>query len=277
MLSFAQAKILGESLMVNPYPLPGDSEYHHLSLPGIRIHEANDYFGDTDKLITGVGSLSLSGLWGIFSSSLSYKGRFFIPVIKTRNDQPELQETIGVYAEAVETYLNNAINIYDDSSFGIKLNFGVGYTDVGEHGMVNLYRQIHAAIDSPIKDEQFGEKLHDHFVTTNYGLDLVFPIGGHINFILGGMIYNSKPFKEEALSSSFVLSFNSDFALSIRHLYITQKSSEWFDLREYRHQVMGGLRLFKIWTPSIQYVTPYIKGDDFGQWYLSPLSLTYPF
>lgn len=99
----AEGKILGESIAVNPHALPGDSEATSLSLPGLRLHESNDYFGETDKLVSGGGSITLMGVWKHFSTSISHKGRFIQPILETRNDQSELDEKIGVYAESIET------------------------------------------------------------------------------------------------------------------------------------------------------------------------------
>lgn len=197
-ISVAEARILGESLAVNPYAMPGDSEMNHLTLPGIRFHEANDYFGKTDKLISGVGSLSVMEVWKHFSTSLSVKGRFIQPILKTRSDQPLLTQKIGVYAESMEAFWSNSITIYSKDSLGLKLSFGFGYTDLGEHGLVHLYREIHDRVGSPTQDKLFGEKLKDNFITSSYGVHLVFPVLEKVNFLIGTNILNSSPLRENS-------------------------------------------------------------------------------
>lgn len=272
-----KAKILGENIAVNPYALPGDSEAANLSLPGLRIHESNDYFGKTDKLISGGGSASVMETWKHFSTSLSLKGRFIQPILQTRNDQPLLVDKIGVYAESMETLWNLSYTHYRRNSIGWKFNLGLGYTDVGNHGLVNLYRQIHEAVDSPVNDNKFGEKLNESFRHVNYGVSAIFPIIEKVNFMLGTSVYNSRAFYEYALESSLVVSVSRNFAMSMKYMFIDQKRSNWWNLKANRQQFLLGLRLFTFWTPSLMYVTSYVKGDDYGQLYLSPISFTVPF
>ncbi len=269
--------MLGESLSVNPYAMPGDSEMNHLTLPGIHFHEANDYFGKTDKLISGVGSLSVMEVWKHFSTSLTVKGRFIQPILQTRSDQPMLTEKIGVYAESMEVFWNNSITLYSKDSLGLKLSFGFGYTDLGEHGLVNIYRQIHDAVGSPVQDKLFGEKLKDNFRTSSYGVHFVFPVMDRVNFLIGTSVLNSSPLREDSYEASLIVSPSRSFALSMKYMYVDQERSDWWNLMEERQQFILALRLFSIWTPSLMYVGPYVKGDDYGQLYLSPISFTYPF
>lgn len=272
-----EAKILGESLAVNPYALPGDSEMNHLTLPGVRFHEANDYFGKTDKLMSGIGSLSIMEVWKHYSTSISLKGRFIQPILQTRNDQPMLTEKIGVYADSLETFWNNSVIFYSQNSVGWKLNFGMGYTDVGNHGLVNLYRQIHELVDSPIQDKLFGKKLNESFSSTSYGLNIIFPLIERVNFLIGASTFNSRPFREDAVETSLIVSPSKSFALSMKYMYIDQKRSEWWYLKPDRQQFILAVRAFTIWTPSLMYVSSFVKKDDYGQLYLSPISFTFPF
>lgn len=276
-ISTAEAKLLGESLAVNPYAMPGDSEMHHLTLPGVRFHEANDYFGKTDKLISGVGSLSVMEVWKHFSTSLSVKGRFIQPILQTRSDQPMLTEKIGIYAETMEVFWDNSITLYSKDSLGLKLSLGLGYSDLGEHGLVNLYRKIHEVVGSPVQDELFGDKLKDNYRSSSYGVHLVFPLLDRVNFLIGTSVLNSSPLRENSYEASLIASPSRSFALSMKYMHIDQERSDWWYLARERQQFILALRLFAIWTPSLMYVSPYVKGDDYGQLYLSPISFTYPF
>ena len=272
-----QARILGESIAVNPYALPGDSEYNHLGLPGVRFHEANDYFGKTDKLVSGIGSLSVAEVWKHFSTSLTLKGRFIQPITQTRNDQVHLARSMGVYAESMETSWNSSLTLYGREGLGFKLNMGLNYTDVGDHGLVDLYRRIHEAVDSPIKDDTFGRKLHQNFIGSSYGASFIFPVMERVNWLIGASIYNSKMLRENALETSLIVSVARSFALSMKYMVIDQKRSNWWDLTPHRQQFFIGLRLFTFWTPSLMFVSPFVKNDEYGQLYLSPISFTYPF
>lgn len=273
----SHARILGEYLRVNPHALPGDTEYHHLSLPGILFHESNDWYGNTDKLISGMGNITVSGVWRHFSTSLGMKGRFITPILQTRNDQNYLTEKIGVYADSMETSWHNSITIYSQESIALKLDFGAAYTDVGNHGLVNLYRQIHDRIGSPVKDEEFGSRLKDSFWVATYGASFVFPLLDSLNMMVGGSAYDSVPFHEKSLQYSLVFSNGRNFAASFKFMYVFQQRSEWYELLGHRRQYIGALRLFSFWTPSFMYVSPYVMNDKFGQVYFSPISFTWAF
>lgn len=272
----AKAQILLESRNVNPHALPGDSG-SQLALPGIQLHEFNDYFGETDKLISGGGKLQFLEIHRYLSASLGLKGRFIQPILETRNDQPSLVEKIGVYAETMETNLNLAYTFYGRSrkSVGLKLTLGLAYTDAGDHGLVNVYRKIHEIIDSPINDDKFGTKLDENFRSMSYGAEFIFPIVTGINILFGTSVLNSKMFYEYSYDLTFLLVYSKNFASSLKFSYVDQKRSSWWNLRDHRRQIITGLRIFEHWTPSLMYVSPYVVGDDYGQLYLSPISFTY--
>lgn len=273
----SHARILGEYLRVNPHALPGDTEYNHLPLPGVMMHESNDWYGNTDKLISGTGTLNITGIWRHLSTSVGMKGRFITPILQTRNDQDYLPEKIGVFADSMETSWHNSITLYGKESMAFKLDFGAAYTDIGNHGLVNLYQQIHDRIGSPTKDEAFGPRLRDSFIVSTYGVSFVFPLLDTINMMIGGSAYDSVPFHEKSVQYSFVFSNGRNFAASFKFMYVFQERSEWYELTGNRRQYMGGLRLFSFWTPSFMYVSPYVEGDKFGQVYFSPISFTWPF
>ena len=277
-LTFA-SKILDESISVNPYALPGDSERNHLSLKGVRIHESNDFYGGTDKLVSEAMSLSVMGnYWKYFSTSVSYKGRYMQPILKTKNGAAPLPQKIGIYAEWVEVGLNQSITLFNDDEWGaIKLDGGVAYNDFGEHNFANIYREVHHAVGSPDETSKFGEKTYANFISSTAAATVIIPVGNQINLIGSYQVMNSEVFREDAQEASVVWSVSEDLAFSAKYSYIKQLRSDFYDLRNSRNQFIAAARFLKIWTPSIMYVSPFVKGDKHGQWYLSPLSLTWPF
>lgn len=280
LLSFSAAasNVLDESLSVNPYTLPGDSEHTHLPLSGVRLHEANDFYGKTDKLTTEAVSLNVMGIWKkYFATSLGYKGRYVTPILRTKNGEGKLKKPIGVHAEWVELMLNQSITIFQDSWVSLKLDGGIGYNDFGDHSFADIYKSVHDEVGSPDERSQFGKRLDDNFISSTAAASIIIPIGHHINLITSYQVMNSKIFREDAQEASLIWSISKDLAFSAKYSFVKQIRSEFYDLKDHRHQYLGGVRLFKFWTPSIMYVSEYVKGDKYGQWYLSPLSLTYPF
>lgn len=273
----ASAEMLDESISVNPYALPGDSDANHLMVPGVRLHEANDWAGNTDKNVTESGSLTVMGnYWKWFSSSLSYRGRYVTPVLKTKNHEPALPTPIGIHAEWVELMLNQSMTFYTDKGWGIKLDGGIGYNDMGNHSFVKAYKSVHESIGNPDESDKFGERVDTNFISSTFGGGIVIPMG-QVNLLAAYKSMNSEAFREDAIEGSAILSVSEDLAFSVKASFIEQKRSNLFDLKQYRSQYYAGVRLFKFWTPSVMYVTPYLKGDKYGQLYVSPLSLTYPF
>lgn len=272
------AAILPESVSVLPHPRPGITDRTQLNPPGIQFHEFNDYLGDTDKLITGGARIKGKGIWPHFSSSLSVGGAYIMPIHKTRSDQPALANKIGIHAETLEVDLDFSYTGYGgvDSWWAYRIDLGIGHFKLGEFGMVNIYRQVHRALGSPILDDEFGEKRKEEFWASNYGLSLIFGPAKFFNFSLGASVYNSVAFYEVAYEASLIMRFSLDYALSLKYAHIDQKNSEWWSFRPNRQHYLVGLRLFTYWTPSAMYVSPYVEGDDFGQTYFSPVSFTIP-
>ncbi len=271
-------KILDESVSVNPYTLPGDTENTQLPLSGLRLHEANDFYGKTDKLTTEALSLNVMGTWKkYFATSLGYKGRFVTPVLRTKNGENPLPRSLGIYAEWAELKFNQSITLFQKSWIGVKLDGGVSYNDFGNHSFADIYQDVHDSLGSHDEREKFGKPVDDHFIASTMGGTIIFPVGDNINLLTSYQVMNSKIFREDAHEATLIWSVSKDLAFSAKYSYIKQIRSEFYDLKDHRTQYLGGVRLFKFWTPSIMYVSEYIKGDKYGQWYLSPLSLTYPF
>lgn len=272
-------KILDESISVNPYTLPGDSERNQLPLSGVRLHESNDFYGKTDKLVSEAMSLNVMGSWSkYFATSFGYKGRFVTPILKTKNDEAKLPNPIGIHAEWVELGLNQSITLFkEDGIAALKLDGGISYNDFGDHSFVDIYKSVHEAVGSPDESDKFGKRVDANFISSTGGLSLVIPFGDHLNLMTSYQVMNSKIFREDAQEATLIWSVSKDLAFSAKYSFIKQIRSQYYDLRNNREQFIGAVRLFKFWTPSIMYVSPFVKGDKHGQWYLSPLSVTYPF
>ena len=271
--------VLNELIKVNPYTLPGDSEQNHLSVNGIRWHESNDFFGKTDKLMTQTSSLNVMGIWkDRFSTSVSYKGRFVQPILKTRYGAEELSTPLGIYAEWAEVMLNqSATFISNDSWLALKLDGGFGYNDFGDHAFADYHRKIHNFVGSKNEEHRYGKKQDENFITTSGAVSVIVPFNDQLNLMGSYQIMNSQIFRENAQEVSMVWRKSESFAASVKYSFVKQMRSELFDLQNHRSQFIGAVRLFKIWTPSIMHVSTYVRGDKYGQWYLSPISVTYPF
>jgi hypothetical protein len=272
-------KILNEAIRINPYALPGDSERNHLMLDGVNIHEANDFYGKTDKLITETGSISVMGIWKkYFSSSIQYKGRFVQPVLRTRNTENQLETPIGIHAEWVEIGANQSVTFFEDDSWiALKLEAGLSYNDFGDHNFSQLYKGVHNFLGVDNDLHKFGKRIDTNFYSSRIASSLIFPIGDHINFLVSYQVLNSKIFREDSTELSVIWSISKDLAFSYKYSFVSQIRSEYYDLTNRRTQYIVAARFFKIWTPSIMHISPYVRGDRYGQWYLSPLSLTWPF
>lgn len=272
------AKILDEYVKVSPYALPGDVERNHLPVPGLSYHDANDFAGKTDKLVTEVSTLSVLVVWKErYSSSLTYKGRFMQPILKTRHGEEELPAPLGVYAEWAELMLNQSAIWEVNSWLGIKLDGGIGYNDLGDHVFADYHRKIHSAVGSENQEDRYGNLEDANFFTSTTAASLIIPVTDRVNVMGSFQVMNSELFRENAQEVSLVWSKSPEFAASLKYTFVKQIRSEFYDLRNNRTQMIAAIRLFRIWTPSIMKVSTYVKGDKYGQWYLTPVSLTYPF
>lgn len=272
-------KVLDEFISVNPYALPGDSERNHLAVSGISYHDSNDFFGKTDKLITEVSSLGVMSTWkNRFATSFSYKGRFVQPILKTRFGEEELPAPLGIYAEWAEVMLNQSMTLSkEDSWLALKIDGGIGYNDFGDHAFADYHRNIHSAVGSRNDEDRYGKRLNDNFITTTAATSFIIPFSDQVNLMGSYQVMNSKIFREDTQEVSLVWRMSERFAATLKYSLVNQIRSEFYDLRNNRNQFIGAMRLFKFWTPSIMHVSTYVRGDKYGQWYLSPLSVTYPF
>lgn len=272
------AKVIDEYKKVNPYALPGDVERNHLPVPGISYHDANDFFGDTDKLVTEVSMLGVLAIWRErYSTALTYKGRFLQPILKTKHGEEELPAPLGVYAEWAELMLNQSATWEVHEWLGVKLDGGLGYNDLGDHLFADYHRNIHSAVGSENQEDRYGKLQDANFFTSTVAASLIFPITDQVNVMGSFQVMNSELFRENAQEVSLVWAKTPEFAASIKYTFVKQIRSEFYELRNNRTQMIAAIRLFKIWTPSIMKVSTYVKGDKYGQWYLTPISLTYPF
>jgi hypothetical protein len=264
---------------VNPYTLPGDSEQNHLSVAGIRWHESNDFLGKTDKLMTQTSSLNVMDIWkDRYSTSVSYKGRFVQPILKTRYGKDELPAPLGIYAEWAEVMLNQSVTLMNKDLWpALKFDGGFGYNDFGDHAFADYHRNIHSFVGSKDEEKRYGQKQDDNFITTSAAASVILPFSDQINLMASYQIMNSKIFREDAQEVSLVWKNSESFGASVKYSFVKQIRSEFYDLRNHRTQFIAAVRLFKFWTPSIMRISTYVRGDKYGQWYLSPISLTYPF
>ncbi len=273
------AKVLPEFVNVNPYTLPGDSERNHLPLTGVTYHDTNDFFGRTDKLMTEVSSLSVMSIWkDRFASSIQYKGRFVQPILKTRYGKEELPAPLGIYAEWAEVIFNQSMTFFtNDSLAGFKIDAGIGYNDFGDHIFADYHRKIHSAVGSKNEENRYGKIQDDNFFTSTVSASVIVPFSDQVNLMASYQVMNSKIFREDAQETTLVWRKSENVAFSLKYSFVKQIRSEFYDLKNNRQQFIGAVRLFKIWTPSIMRVSTYVRGDKYGQWYLTPISLTYPF
>lgn len=273
------ADFLPESVRTSPYVLPGDIYEHQLTRPGVRFTETNDFYGQTDKQITEMGSLGISNIWKHYSYSFDITGRFVQPVLRTRNDRPELEEKLGIYAEWIEAKFNQSYLFYNDSGFlGLKLDLGLSTNYTGNFSFTDLYENIHEALNATIDSDKYGDRLEDDFYSMSYGAGVVFNLSKYINAYVGQSISNSHFMYERSHNFRLIYSDSKDFALSLKYMYIEQIRSHWYEaLNNSRVQGLLGLRVFGFWYPSVMYVSSYIPGDKYGQWYMSPLAFSFNF
>ncbi len=279
-LSSEAGTVLRELIKVNPYTLPGDSEQNQLSVTGLRWHESNDFLGRTDKLMTQTSSLNMTGIWkDRYSTSFSYKGRFVQPILKTRFGEEELPAPLGIYAEWAEVMLNQSVTLMSEkvSWIALKLDGGLGYNDFGDHAFADYHRNIHSFVGSKNEENRYGKKQDTNFLTTSVAASVIVPVNDQLNLMGSYQIMNSKIFREDAQEVSLVWRKSESFGASVKYSFVKQMRSEFYDLRNHRTQFIAAVRLFRYWTPSIMHTSTYVRGDKFGQWYLSPISLTYPF
>lgn len=264
-----------------PLLIPGESSHLYLVPEGLSVNPfVNDMWGDTDKLLTGGANIRfLTDAWGgSLHSSLNW--RFFVPDHEPKHGVPKLDPAPGHYADWIGLHSSWA-KLFEAKGELLKLQLSGGLAHIGHHGAADVHSFMHRIIGADLKNLSYDNQPEGYHA--EYGAELAW-IPSSLN-VSSSVLSHQIAIGEshyKVLSDRW-LSWNSLYAAPQSWTYglelraIQQISSDTFeDFRASRYELSFGIRFNDYYSPSILYVSPYVKGDSYGQIYISLFSFNIP-
>ncbi len=247
----------------------GDPGSFYLNRQGLTLHLFNnDYIGETDKLMTASGSLFL--YWQASKNhgwELSAQRRLTTPIIKTRSGEPAFDPPQGIYGDQLESRLGYS---YVNGHFKFESAVsGEYYAGLGGHRITDF---IHKVIGAKDETDKYGEKIDNSFLAGSIGF-------GFLTKYALFMVYgHESPVMREAIARLNFVFGGSSFKIGFQGEVVQQFQSDFYveDIENYRYGY--GLSMKWDWYQlTANYVSPYLKYDKYGQYFISPLILSWEF
>ncbi len=264
-----------------PLLIPGESPHLYLVPEGLSLNPfVNDMWGDTDKLLTGGANLRhLTDAWGgSLHSSLNW--RFFVPDNEPKHGRAKLDPAPGHYADWLSLQSSWA-RTFEIKEELFKLQLTGGLAHIGEHGAAEVHSLLHSLVGADKKNLSYEDQPTGY--NTEYGAEFAWIpslleqglLQVEQQLAIGESRY--KVLSERWVSWNGIYHDPQTWTYGLELRYINQFSSETFqDYLEYRHELTFGIRFSEYYSPNILYVSPYVKGDNYGQIYISLFSFNIP-
>lgn len=246
----------------------GDPGSFYLNKQGLTLHLFNnDYVGYTDKLNTASGSLYLYMLSGAHGWEVSAHRRLLTPIIKTRFGEDPYSPPKGVYADQLEGRI-----AYSFTEGHTKIEAHWGYEYYAGLGGDNVAKFIHKVIGAKDETAKYGPKINNNFISGTIGFGFLSQYA-----LLMFYAHNGPTMQDATARLSF--KFGTDYQFGIQGEISEQFRSTFYGrefIKPNRHGY--GISYKHGWYQfTANYISPYLKYDKYGQYYLSPLIISYEF
>lgn len=267
---FSMNVFAGWELPNTPLSGVGDSGSYYLNEPGITFHvHNNDYLGRTDKLMTGSSHLFLYGRSSNrrHGVELSLQRRLTTPIVKTRHGEIPLDSPQGVYADQVETRLGYS---YLNNNF--KMEAAVSYEHYGNLRGEKILKFLHELAGSNIYINVYGEKIKNDYVSGAVGFGYL--VGPSLLMVY----FRESPVMRDVMARTNIKFGKKDIQVSIQAEAARQTQSDFYrdDIEDWRYGYGLSFKLYW-YQMSVNYTSKYLSYDKFGQFYISPLIVSYEF
>ena len=261
----------------------GETSNLYLFKKGFYFHPLyNDLTGGTDKHLTG--SIKF-GYIGQYKDSFEYEllttFRLITPAYKPANNRKTFGAPVGSYADWWE--VKGAMSFdFDYFCLNCRLQFSPSINHIGNKGARNVQHNIHLLVGSSTEHD-----INTSNTNNDFGAFLAYTIGinkelpvyksqfGQFNHQLESSYTPSKALSEFSIDYNFLFELKEDINLLAGEIrYIRQLESQLFnDLEESRFEIAIGKKFNEYFTPTVKYISPFLKGDDRGQIYLDFIHL----
>jgi hypothetical protein len=273
-LGFSSWSLADWEVPNTPLASIGDPGNLYLNTQGLTYHfNNNDFAGQTDKLMSGSTGLYYYRVPNEGDAHDGYEfsanARLLIPVVATRFDQPKLATPQGVYGDSIElrTGYSRIIETF-------KIEGSLSADLYGHYNGDEIQKRVHRIIGSDNHQDDYGAKFYSSYFTGAIG------VGKFLGPDFLAMVY----YRNAAVVKDYMIRFNykhqwGNWQVGAQYLIAKQISSSLYEndaLEKERHEWAIGMK-WKWYQNSFSYVSRYLSYDQFGQYYLDPLILSYEF
>ncbi len=264
------------------YGAVGESNHLYLVPNGIYFHpQYNDVTGDTDKLLTS--SMKL-GVLDVLADGWAYEScyfwRFLTPAFASSTKSGQLAKPVGVYADWMELKTAVAKSVYL-GTWLLRPQFSLGANHIGNKGAKKVHRWVHEVTKNSLEGLEYTNQPMGYFPSFGANIAAASEISkSGDQSLIGQMlvgIESSKMIKDLFLSGTTIWTIRKgwwELAFDVR--LIRQIGTEVYsDLKPYRYEGAASTALYGVYTPTIKYVSSYLKGDSVGQTYFDFLHFNY--
>lgn len=239
----------------------------------------NDVFGDTDKQLSGASQFGYLQHWRDSSAEIRTHWRFITPSFKEKFGRHNLEVPVGRYADWMEVQGSWAhLVTLKDFTFRIQPTLGIG--EIGDHGAKKVHRRIHKVIGASLLGLDYDDQPHGPNISRGLEMGFIEMPAKYSLFLVESMLslgYFKTRFMDDVyLNQNHVFTFSPTVKVGLEIRAIRQIHSEALYGNELsgRFEISTGVR-FDWYRPVLKYVSPFIRDDQVGQFYLDPLGICY--
>ena len=262
----------------------GDISHHCITSDGFTIDVMNnDLFGGTDKYMTGAMKAGLQRFFPRnnrgFSSGFDIvvNWRALTPADKEKFSGRSLGMKIGRFADWMDTNGTYArsYSLSNDYSFKNQLSLGIGH--VGNKGMREVQVMLHKLTNNPTEGLVYTGQRVGLVGSADYSMGLVKTASRLSVSVDIGAAHNAA-MTEGYASANASMAVMPFLRVGTELRLIRQFRSDFYhdDIRTYRYESSAAICFFEYYQPSVKYVSPYLPGDNVGQFYGEILRFNIP-
>lgn len=286
LFSSAKRLVANSFLLANSYGAIGETNSLYLNKKKhLFLHPYyNDAHGGTDKLLTG--SIRAGYIFDLESSSLDliFSWKILTPASRAFIDKEDNENPLGRYADWMEVRSSWAY-VFTQTQYGTsKIQFSLSGNHVGSKGAKQVHRWVHKVTGNNIYDNTtYIDQPEGFFFNRGLYLAWMFkplPLEqlGAWQQQVGLGLESGRFITESFISWNHLWNIRQSWWTIATELRLVRQFSSdvYVKIKKTRYELSLASMLYDYYRPSIKYVSPYLRGDSFGQVYFDFINVQVP-
>lgn len=238
----------------------------------------NDFQGETDKLVTATTQAGIYWDMDSYGLRLSAHWRAVTPAFKDHVGADTIEHPVGFFADWAEVIGSYTAPLVGNWRW--QVSPGVGH--IGNKGIKDVHKKIHEITGDETENLTYEDQPEGMVFSFDLQFSYELPTKDLGSYQLEQMLsvgYDTGPLMLEYYTQyNNILMVSTETRLAIELAFIYQRNSElWQSIRKFRHEASFSVLLWRYFQPAIKVMSPLLKGDRWGQTYLSPININIPF